>query len=64
MSRECKHEKDPIGSISHYREGYVYRDRFGRVYIDQCESDHMHLTKPAEPGKERRALPPLRRRDV
>lgn len=33
--------------ISHGElEGYVRIDCFGRLFIDRCESDHIHLTTP------------------
>jgi hypothetical protein len=35
-------------------EGYLRKDRFGRVYIDTCASEEEHLTHPLPPGQERR----------
>lgn len=33
--------------------GYLRRDSFGRVFIDECPTDEVHLTSPPPEGQER-----------
>lgn len=37
-----------------YLDGYIRRDSFGRVYIDSCPTDEVHLTAVLPEGQERR----------
>lgn len=34
--------------------GYLRRDQFGRLFIDECQTDEEHLTLPLPEGQERR----------
>lgn len=36
-----------------YLDGYIRRDQFGRVYIDTCPTDEIHLTSAPPEGQER-----------
>ncbi len=36
-----------------YLDGYLRKDQFGRVYIDTCPTDEIHLTSAPPEGQER-----------
>lgn len=41
---------------SHGRaDGYIRKDTFGRIFIDECPTDQEHMLAPVKDGTDRRA---------